>query len=278
MTALTIITPLPEPRPPVRAVVFDFDGTLSTLRQGWEAVMAPLMVEMIAGPAEATAALRAEVAAYIDRSTGVQTIHQMVWLAEAVARHGQNPRVRDAWAYKAEYHRRLLAPVMARLQRLRDGRAAADDFLIAGSRALLEALRQAGVALYVASGTDHPDVLREATALGVADYFVEIAGAPVGAMDCSKEAVLRRLVQEAGLQGPEVAVIGDGRVEIALAREAGALALGAATDEIARRGLNPRKYARLARAGAHAIVDDFSEPEALLAWLLGPIGGRKGVR
>ncbi len=34
--SLTILTPLPAERPPIRAVVFDFDGTISTLRQGWE--------------------------------------------------------------------------------------------------------------------------------------------------------------------------------------------------------------------------------------------------
>ena len=36
-------------RKPVRAVLFDFDGTISTLRCGWEAVMKPLMLEMISG-------------------------------------------------------------------------------------------------------------------------------------------------------------------------------------------------------------------------------------
>ena len=34
---------------PVHAVLFDFDGTVSTLRWGWEAVMKPLMLEMISG-------------------------------------------------------------------------------------------------------------------------------------------------------------------------------------------------------------------------------------
>ena len=37
------------PSTPVRAVLFDFDGTISTLRCGWEEVMQPLMVEMISG-------------------------------------------------------------------------------------------------------------------------------------------------------------------------------------------------------------------------------------
>ncbi|MHB9022925.1 MAG: HAD family hydrolase [Armatimonadota bacterium] len=264
---LSVLTPLPADRPRVRAVLFDFDGTISTLRQGWEGIMAPLMLECIAGPTEPTEALRGEIAEYIDQSTGIQTIHQMVWLADAVVRYGLNPEVHDAWWYKAEYNRRLLQPVSARAERVTSGKVPAEDFQIAGSRAFLDALRAAGITLYVASGTDHPDVLREVGTLGLTGYFAEIAGAPLGAMDCSKEAVLRRLVHDAGLAGPEVVVIGDGRVEIALAREVGALALGVATDEIARHGVNPTKFARLSNAGAHAITGDFTPLAEILAWL-----------
>ena len=64
-------------RGPVRAVLFDFDGTISTLRSGWELVMKPLMLEMIAGGMDWDDALEREVDAYIDESTGIQTILQM---------------------------------------------------------------------------------------------------------------------------------------------------------------------------------------------------------
>ena len=33
----------------LKAVLFDFDGTISTLRHGWEQTMESLMLEMIAG-------------------------------------------------------------------------------------------------------------------------------------------------------------------------------------------------------------------------------------
>lgn len=33
----------------IKAAVFDFDGTISTLRCGWEEVMEPLMLECISG-------------------------------------------------------------------------------------------------------------------------------------------------------------------------------------------------------------------------------------
>lgn len=84
-------------RPKIRVVLFDFDGTLSTLRHGWEDIMKPFMLEMIAGETRVDDALVREVDAYIDQSTGMQTIHQMKWLSDAVKRHGRNrvrPKIR----------------------------------------------------------------------------------------------------------------------------------------------------------------------------------------
>ncbi|MBQ8955229.1 MAG: HAD family hydrolase, partial [Clostridia bacterium] len=202
------------PTSPVRAVLFDFDGTVSTLRFGWEEVMKPLMLEMISGGQSWNAALEREVDAYIDESTGIQTILQMQWLAGAVRAHGMNPGAPDdPWWYKAEYNRRLMERVNGRLRALSSGAAAPDAFLMAGSEGFLRALKEKGARLYVASGTDDPDVKNEAAALGVAKYFDAIAGAPLGGTSCSKEQVIARLMAEEGLSGADFAVIGDGKVE-----------------------------------------------------------------
>lgn len=248
----------------IKAVLFDFDGTISTLRAGWEAVMAPFMKEAIAGERSLSdvenEALDREIAAYIDQSTGIQTIYQMQWLAEQVREKGWNGEALDEWAYKAEYNRRLLVRVKDRVDRLASGQADADDFLIKGAAAFLRALRDKGIALYVASGTDHPDVVREAEVLGVAPFFAAIAGAPVGQTACSKEKVLQDLLHAKGLAGSELAVVGDGKVEIRLGREAGGFAIGLASDEERREGINPVKEQRLVAAGAQWIAGDYAHP------------------
>ena len=58
----------------IDCAVFDFDGTLSKLRAGWETVMQPMMCELIPGDAIEVKSLVDE---YIDNSTGIQTILQM---------------------------------------------------------------------------------------------------------------------------------------------------------------------------------------------------------
>jgi phosphoglycolate phosphatase-like HAD superfamily hydrolase len=265
---MEILKPLAPGRPRVKVALFDFDGTLSTLRHGWERTMEPFMVESIAGPTPAEPGLVDEVRAYIDRSTGIQTYFQMEWLVEAVRRHGRNPGgSTDPWAYKAEYNRRLMRDVRERRARIADGTAVRTDFLMRGSEAFLQALRERGVEICVASGTDDPDVKEEAEALGLARYFKEIAGAPVGRAECSKEAVLRRLVDENGLHGQEVVVFGDGKVEIALGCEVGAITVGVASDEERLHGVNPVKRERLVQAGAHAILDCFEPMDPILDWL-----------
>lgn len=243
------------------AAVFDFDGTLSKLRAGWEEVMAPLMCELIPGNRDEVAALAEK---YIDESTGIQTIFQMRWLAEEITRRGG--KAEDPWVYKDEYNRRLMLEVQRRRDAVANGTESVEKYLVPGGREFVEALYARGVKMYAASGTDEEDVRAEAAILGLDKYFVEIAGAKRGTDDCSKEAVLRRLVKA----DSNLLVVGDGKVEIALGREAGAVTLGIASQDAPGCTLtecNAQKYARLEKAGAHAITADFTELEDILAWL-----------
>ncbi len=243
------------------AAVFDFDGTLSKLRAGWESVMEPLMCELIPGEKDEVTAL---VKRYIDESTGIQTIFQMRWLADEIARRGGKPE--DAWSYKEEYNRRLMIEVGRRRDAVKNGSEDAAFYTVPGAKEFLQTLAERGVKLFAASGTDEEDVREEARTLGFADYFAEIAGAGRSNDRCSKEAVLRRLVKP----GAKLLVVGDGKVEIALGRDAGALTLGAATVDAPgdrSHAMNEAKLNRLKAAGAHAVTADFTEAEELLKWI-----------
>jgi phosphoglycolate phosphatase-like HAD superfamily hydrolase len=264
---LEIIKPLEGVKTPVKAALFDFDGTVSTLRQGWETVMELLMVEMINGSAPPDQELINKVRDFIDESSGIQTIYQMYWLVEQVEQYKRNPEIHDAWWYKDEYNRRLLEVVNRRTDKLLNGEFTSVDFRIMGSFEFLAALNERGIDIYIASGTDDVDVQREVELVGIKQFIKQVAGAPPRQAGCSKKAVINNLIHDQGIQGRELVVIGDGKIEIGLGVQAGAISIGAATDEINRTGINESKRNKLIKAGANAIVGDFIHYKEIIDWL-----------
>jgi phosphoglycolate phosphatase-like HAD superfamily hydrolase len=246
-----------------KAILFDFDGTVSLLRNGWEAAMRHLCLEVLGDDPSTTAM----VDEYIADSTSIQTILQMEWLQAEASRRGMLRASVDAWALKAQYNRLLMETVAARRDNVLSGRVPRERYLVKGAAAFLEALHARGVPLYIASGTDEADVRQESEVLGVAHFFDRIAGALLHRKDCGKEAVLRWLVAEKGWQGTDLVVIGDGKVEIRLGREIGARTIGVASDESGRGGMDEQKEVRLVQVGADLLVRDYADLSGLLGWL-----------
>jgi phosphoglycolate phosphatase-like HAD superfamily hydrolase len=267
---LKLITPGIESRlGKTRHALFDFDGTVSVMREGWEGVMLPVMLESICGTQPAPMEIEAEVKEYIDHSTGILTIQQMEWLAQAVRRYGWVTDPLTATQYKAIYLDRLMVRVRDRITAVKQGSVAPEEMMLAGATDFVKGLWARGTILYLASGTDHQDMLNEATVLGMARYFT---GGIYGALDQSeangKERVIQRILDDHHLAGEELLVVGDGPVEIREARARAALSLGVASDEIARSGWNQHKVTRLVKAGADLIIPDFSHSEELLGLLV----------
>ncbi len=251
----------------IRHALFDFDGTLSLIREGWQDVMIPMMVELIRQTplAEDEPVVQALVRDYVTRLTGRQTIYQMIRLAEEVRARGGHPLA--PLAYKRAYHERLWQRIQGRIAGLETGQVTPDEMMVPGARAMLEALMARGVRCYLASGTDEEYVLHEAELLDLGRYFAGIYGAHDDYRTHSKRAVIERIMREHRLAGPEFVAFGDGYVEIEDARAVHGIAVGVASNEAERQGIDPWKRARLIEAGAHLIVADFGEHEALLEYL-----------
>src|SRR6266545_365133 len=163
-------TPGFAPRPAISHVLFDFDGTLSLVREGWPDVMVPMFVEMLpALPGETPDQRRQLCLDDIMRLNGKQTVYQMIQLADRIRERGGKPR-EPLW-YKHEYLRRLEGRIAVRKDAIRAGQLKPDDLLLHGSRQLLENLLNRGLNLYLASGTDETFVKEEASLLEVTGYF-----------------------------------------------------------------------------------------------------------
>lgn len=256
------------PRGPFRAAVFDFDGTLSLLRRNWQDVMIPMMIEILAstGTSETKAQLHAIVEDFVVRLTGKQTIYQMMRLADEIKARGGTPL--EPLAYKHQYHDLLWAQVEGRITAVRERRVAPDELMVPGSRELLTSLQQRSLQLYLASGTDLKYVQDEAALLEVDSYFgPHIYAALDDYKKFSKAMIVAKMLADTGVAGSQVIGIGDGYVEIEEIKRVGGFALGVASNEDTREGINDWKRRRLIEAGADVIVGDYRELPPLLKLL-----------
>jgi phosphoglycolate phosphatase-like HAD superfamily hydrolase len=244
--------------PDARAAIFDFDGTISLVRSGWMNVMIPMMIEILAElrTGETEAELRTVIEDFVWRLTGKETLYQMIELAEQVKRRGGTPL--DPLAYKRIYLDRLNEVIKDRLHELRNGLCSPDKYMVPGSRALLEALRDRGLRLYLASGTDEVYMKDEANLLDVTRYF---DGGVYGALDdinaFSKRMLVQRIIHLPGIRGPQLIGFGDGFVEIEEVKLAGGVTVGAATDEPDCLVPDTWKRQRLIGVGADYIVPNY---------------------
>jgi phosphoglycolate phosphatase-like HAD superfamily hydrolase len=251
-----------------RSVLFDFDGTLSLIREGWPQVMIPMMVEILLDTetVESEPELTGKVEEFVMRLNGKQTIYQMIQLAEEVRRRGGKPL--EPLAYKHEYHARLLARIEGRLRALAERKASPQDWTVPGSHQVLRNLRDRGMTLYLASGTDLEYVRREAELLELTPFFGRhVYGALDDYKSFSKGMIIAQILRENDLRGEELLAFGDGFVEIEEVKKVGGVAVAVASDEARREGVNAWKRERLIRAGADLVIPDYRQHEHLLGYL-----------
>jgi phosphoglycolate phosphatase-like HAD superfamily hydrolase len=163
----------------------------------------------------------------------------------------------------------LLIMVKVREEKYAKGELSLEDFTLKNAVPFLQKFHDAGIKLYLASGTDEADVKSEARVLGYDHLFEGRIYGAVG--DITKEAkkiVLDRILDSIGESAfGKVVTFGDGPVEMRETNKRGGIAIGVASNEPRRYGLNENKRTRLIKAGADIIIPDFSQLAQILSLL-----------
>jgi len=241
-----------------RVAFFDFDGTLSLIRSGWVDVMVPMMVEILLDlkTGESEAELTSIVEEFVWKLTGKETIYQMMEFAGHVEKRGGNAL--EPLAYKKMYLDLLWVKIRGRVESLQQGKASPEEYMVPGTRELLESLRARGLKMYLASGTDEIYMKEEARLLDVSRYF---EGGVYGAQDdyksFSKKILVNRILSQTNVRGEEILGFGDGYVEIEEVKLVGGTAVGVATTEPACAEVDDWKRQRLISVGADFIVPNY---------------------
>ena len=266
-TDIEIIEPISD-KFDIKSVILDHDGTISTLREGWEVVMHQVMMKYICGPkiselsTEEYNRISSKCTMFIDETTGIQTIVQMQGLRNLIVEEGLIPvnQIKSAAEYKSLCLGNLMVSVNDRISKFKIGERNIHDFTLQGAVNFLSELKRRELKLFLASGTDEDDVVIEANTLGYGHFFNGgIRGSKGNEIGDAKKIVIDRIIKEGNCTGSNLMIIGDGPVEIKEGRRVGALCIGVASDEIRRHGLNLGKRTRLINAGAHIVIPDFSQ-------------------
>ena len=248
--------------------LFDFDGTISLIREGWQKIMVPMMIELLMQTPhhEDEAEIALITKKFVAELTGKQTIYQMIRLAEEISKRGGTPL--DPLEYKNEYHERLLKRIKNRIDDLEHKRIAPETMAVPGSIEFIKQLHAHNIQCFLASGTDEKYVLHEAELLGLPPYFAGIFGAQDDYKNFSKQMVIDRIIKTYSLSGNEFISFGDGYVEIENTKSVSGVAVGVATNEAERQGIDEWKRNRLIAAGADLIIPDFHQTNFLVNYLL----------
>jgi len=256
-------------RGPFRVALFDFDGTLSLIREGWPKVMVDLMLNHLRAQKlirEPEAECTAHLERFVMALNGHPTIRQMERFVEEVVSRGGTPA--EPAAYLQEYLEVLMAVVRGRWETLAAGRAKPEEWVVPNAHGILRNLRERGVPLFVASGTDFAHVSREVELLHLTPFVNDRVYAPKdNDATFRKRQVIDLALRELGLPGTELLGFGDGVVETQEVKRAGGVAVGVASSEAGVRGVHGAKRETLIAAGADIIIPDYDHAAELLAWL-----------
>jgi phosphoglycolate phosphatase len=255
-------------RGPFHVALFDFDGTLSLIREGWPRVMVDLMLDHLRTQnliREPESECAAHVEGFVMALNGHPTIRQMERFAEEVTSRGGTPA--GPAAYLQQYLEALMRVVRGRWEALEAGRARPEEWVVPNAHGILSEFRAREVPLFVASGTDLAHVSREVDLLRLATHVEGRVFAPKD-NDAAfrKRDVIERAVRE---HGSQLIGFGDGVVETQEVKRAGGIAVGVASVEAGARGVSASKRETLIAAGADLIIPDYERAPELLAWLWG---------
>jgi len=252
-----------------KVAFFDFDGTLSLIREGWQEIMIQYFCELLEETSEEhtkNCNITSIVDELVNVNTGKQTIYQCIELVKCISKF--QGECCDPFIIKKEYLRRLNIHIADRLSMLKHNPDLATKYLIPGSIQMLSLLKQLNIKLFLASGTDEADVKLEANLLGLASYFDGIFGAKDDYESFSKKRYIDDIINKLDIHGYEIIGFGDGFVEIENIKDVGGFACGIASTETDPIRINSWKEKRLIDAGADIIVPNFENSSELIEYII----------
>ena len=126
----------------------------------------------------------------------------MMALADHIRERGGKPE--EPLVYKRMYLDRLWTHIEGRIEELKSGGLRRRSTWCLVRAPCSKSYVSRGYKMYLASGTDHDDVVAEAKLLDIHEYFDGVFGAQDDLKSFSKGLLIKRIIESAEFRGPRV--------------------------------------------------------------------------
>lgn len=249
----------------VRCVVLDYDGTLTTLRKGWDVILTDYANSKINPYNKPCEGLDQAILHLTDHAGGTTPKQLMARLVKIMR---QKQLVPQDEIQSIEYYAREYAEHFQKMinERVENFASASESYVIDAVRPMLDFISAKETVNYIVTGSCETAVTNELSKLEMLNYFSGVYGATIEMEGNLKMNAIREIMYKHSVKPCEILIIGDGSTEMKAARDMELPAIGIASDEH-EGGLCQKKRKLLKDLGAHAIIADYKGFQNVWEWL-----------
>lgn len=249
----------------IRCVVLDYDGTLTTLRKGWDVILtdyANRRINPYNKPCEGLDEAILHLTDHAGGTTPKQLMSRLVNLMKQMKLQPEN-EIQSIEYYAKEYADHFQEKID---ERVKNFSTTSESYVIESVRPMLDFLSTRKTINYVVTGSCENAVKDELHKLQMINYFEDVYGATLEMEGNLKLNAMNEIMARHSVKPCEILIIGDGSTEIRAASELQLPAIGIASNEHDG-GLCEKKRDLLKGLGANAIIADYSGFQNVWDWL-----------
>ena len=249
----------------LKCLVLDYDGTLTTLRKGWDVILSDYARKKINPYNKECDSLESEILELTDHAGGTTPKQLMNRLIALIQKMNLRPQeeINTVEYYAKEYADHFQTMINDRLENFS---SASESYVISHVRPMLDFISAQETHNYIVTGSCEIAVKDELAKLQMDHFFSRVYGASLEMEGNLKLDAISEIMDRHSLKPCEILIIGDGSTEMRAAKELNLPAIGIASDEH-NGGLCEKKRQLLKGLGAHAIIADYSNFQSVWDWL-----------
>lgn len=249
----------------VKCIILDYDGTLTTLRKGWNVILtdyAKSKINPYNRPCDLIDDRILHLTTHAGGTTPRQLVKRLMDIIEELG-HISKEEIGTIEHYAKDYADHFQEKINDRLENFSNE---SESYVIESVRPMLDFIQSRETINYIVTGSCETAVTNELKLLGMDSFFVKVYGATLEMEGNLKLDAMNEIISRHGLNKDEVLIIGDGSTEMRAARDLGLPSIGIASNED-EGGLCQKKRQLLIDLGAHAIIADYTGFQNVWEWL-----------